>query len=327
MQPAGNNSATTSCQSSPGRQPVIDDGRDAQPPTNHPQKESSPRSSSPGRAIIDDRLTPAQHRHVQAMCLYAIEIQIETGPAHTATSTPSTTPAKRTHSPKPADGWCQPRPRRRSAAAPPPIKPRAKRLRACAVPSTTKPRPMSAPTTRRLMLPIALLAAGALLALDSSDHAPKAPVPAHLQGAPPQQRTPATTRRPRPNTDHLSAGPRSRGQRQVADRFLAAWLRCSYHQAPCSPIPGTLSAYAAALARQQGRSLATPAELTARPTIRSLKIVHSCGDAAIAIATYANGEGDRFELHVNLVRERAGWQVFDVAERRRRSPPQTGLTA
>jgi len=33
-----------------------------------------------GHAIINERLPPAQHSHVQAMCLYAIQIQDRNGP-------------------------------------------------------------------------------------------------------------------------------------------------------------------------------------------------------------------------------------------------------
>jgi len=180
---------------------------------------------------------------------------------------------------------------------------------------------MSARTPFKLVLPVALIAAGVLLALENSDHAPSGATPAPVSAAPVRTRARATTRRQRPNRRQTSVAPRSLSAGQVARYFLAAWLRCTYHQAPCFGIPGTLPAYAAALAGQQGRSLATPAEFAARPRFESLSIVHSCAAAAIAVATYTDGHGRHFPLHVNLVREPAGWRVFDVAE----APPHIAL--
>jgi hypothetical protein len=75
-----------------------------------------------------------------------------------------------------------------------------------------------------------------------------------------------------------------------------------------------VSAYERALARQRGRALITPAERAAYPRVIALQVLRDCQHAAVAIATYHDGEGGRFRLHVNLVRRRAGWRVFDVAE-------------
>ena len=100
----------------------------------------------------------------------------------------------------------------------------------------------------------------------------------------------------------------------VADRFARAWVACIYHQRPCSPMPSALPLYAAALARHAGDSLPAPAELITHPHVESLSVTRSCADVAVARITYAEGNAGRFQLHVNLVRERAGWRVFDVAE-------------
>jgi hypothetical protein len=88
-------------------------------------------------------------------------------------------------------------------------------------------------------------------------------------------------------------------------------------------MPGALPAYAAALARHAGHSLPAPAELGAHPRVASLTVTRSCADAAVAHATYVDGQGGRFQLHVNLVHERDGWRVFDVAE----TPPHISLPA
>jgi hypothetical protein len=107
----------------------------------------------------------------------------------------------------------------------------------------------------------------------------------------------------------------------LARAFLAGWLACNYHHAPCSTIPGELHAYASALAQQNSRSAATPAERRAHPQITSIQLSRSCANAVVATATYQDGNGGTFELHVNLVRETAGWRVFDVAE----APPHIPL--
>jgi hypothetical protein len=112
----------------------------------------------------------------------------------------------------------------------------------------------------------------------------------------------------------LTASQRGGGAQQTARTFAAAWLACTYHQGPCDRLPDATTAYAAALTAQQGQSLPTPAETAAHPTITSLRLARSCGNAAVAVVTYADGEGGRFQIHVNLVREPVGWQVFDVAE-------------
>lgn len=107
---------------------------------------------------------------------------------------------------------------------------------------------------------------------------------------------------------------RSSSPGRVARLFVTGWLRCTYHQARCSPIAGTLRAYARVLAGQQQASLQTPSELAARPTILSLRLIHGCPASAIAIATYQDAEGGRFLLHVSLIDTPGAWRVFDVAE-------------
>jgi hypothetical protein len=171
-------------------------------------------------------------------------------------------------------------------------------------------------TLLKLAIPAAALAAALVLAASSAQH--RTPLGRHSSLATPFKPIrippPAPASRPVTRTALPSPPPRPSTPRQVARRFLDAWLGCSYHQAPCSHIAGTLPAYAAALGRQAGRSLATPAELAARPRIVSLKLLRSCDRAAVAAADYNDREGGRFRLHVNLVREPAGWQVFDVSE-------------
>ncbi len=113
----------------------------------------------------------------------------------------------------------------------------------------------------------------------------------------------------------LLVAPPTGDMARVARRFLSAWLACTYHQAPCSHLPGSLPAYPAALAQEEGRrALPTPAELAAHPRIESIRVVRSCRRSAIATATYLDGHGGRFQLHLNLVQEPDGWRVFDVAE-------------
>jgi len=82
-----------------------------------------------------------------------------------------------------------------------------------------------------------------------------------------------------------------------------------------------LPAYAAAVARQHQVSLATPAELAAQPRVLALQLLHGCALSAVAAVTYTDREGGRFQFHVNLMRERAAWRVFDVAE----APPHIPL--
>jgi hypothetical protein len=104
------------------------------------------------------------------------------------------------------------------------------------------------------------------------------------------------------------------GPRVVALRFLSTWLRCVYSQRPCSRIAGALRAYTSALARETHGWLATPAERAARLRVVAIRLIWSCRPAAVAAAWYRDGTGGRFEVHVNLVHEAAGWEVFDVAE-------------
>ena len=110
-----------------------------------------------------------------------------------------------------------------------------------------------------------------------------------------------------------------------ARRFLTGWLACVYHHAPCSQIADALPGYASALARP-ARSLATPAELVAHPEVVTLELLPRCGESEVAIATYTDGAGGRFQLHLDLVHEPAGWEVFDVAEAPPHIPLPTPLT-
>ena len=106
----------------------------------------------------------------------------------------------------------------------------------------------------------------------------------------------------------------ARDPQGVARQFLASWLACTYHQGSCSHIAEALPAYAAVLGRQAGRSLPTPAELAAHPHVESVRVIRSCPRSAVAVATYFDGQGGRFVLHLNLVQQSRGWRVFDVAE-------------
>jgi hypothetical protein len=182
----------------------------------------------------------------------------------------------------------------------------------------------STPRALQLAVPACLLVASLTVGLASSSPPPRRTPSAkpavsgwaHADGRWTGVRGPGIPSRPPTGPHSPAASPRA-----VALRFAHGWLDCTYHQAPCSRVPGILAAYAAALARQQGSSLATPAELAARPRIVSLTLTPSCRRAAVALATYSDGEGGRFQLHVNLVREHAGWRVFDVAE----APPHIPL--
>lgn len=113
---------------------------------------------------------------------------------------------------------------------------------------------------------------------------------------------------------------------QVARAFTQALLACMYGQASCARIPGTLPTYADALAGWTSGSLATPAELTARPRVVSVRVIRACRNSATVIADYVDGEGGRFQLHINVVLEHAGWQVFDVAEAPPHIPAPRPLT-
>jgi len=107
---------------------------------------------------------------------------------------------------------------------------------------------------------------------------------------------------------------RSSGPGRVARYFLIGWLRCSYHQAPCRQIAGTLHSYRRALDSQRRASLQTPVEVAARPEVLSVRLIYGCPASGTAVATYQDGEGGRFELHVSLIDTHGGWRVFDIAE-------------
>jgi hypothetical protein len=91
-------------------------------------------------------------------------------------------------------------------------------------------------------------------------------------------------------------------------------------------IAGMLPAYRTAFLAAQGISAATPAELAARPRVVALHLIRGCPVAIVAVATYTDGEGGTFVLHANLVRESAGWEVFNVAEAPPHIPPPKPLS-
>ncbi|MGH2871849.1 MAG: hypothetical protein ACRDL5_05245, partial [Solirubrobacteraceae bacterium] len=182
---------------------------------------------------------------------------------------------------------------------------------------------MSVRSVLRLAVPAGLLAlALALVLLGRPDHrAPRrastAKTPVRLTLA-----MPLATVGPQPQPTRAATGPESgAGPEQVARAFIDGWLACVYRQGSCARIPGSLPAYAAALGRRRGGSLATPAELAARPRVISLRVIRACRNSATAIARYVDGDGERYQLHVNLVLAPAGWRVFDVAE----APPHIPL--
>jgi hypothetical protein len=109
--------------------------------------------------------------------------------------------------------------------------------------------------------------------------------------------------------------------KQVATRFAVGWLSCSYHQATCSRLPDALPAYATAFEHQRGTALPTPAEVDAHLEVLSTTLTPTCPVATVALVIYTDGAGGRFVLHVNLLRTRVGWRVFDVAE----APPHIPL--
>ncbi len=175
-------------------------------------------------------------------------------------------------------------------------------------------------------LPVCLLAVSLLLATTSASHSPRR----QLRPANPEQRLvlPATPRTSQQHATPTSLPPAEASlhlgsPRSVALRFTTAWLTCTYHRERCSRIPRALPAYTAALRRVWEASLPTPAELAARPAIRSVSVVEACGDEAVATVTYTAGPSVRYQLHVDLVRHPAGWRVFDVAE----APPHIPLPA
>jgi hypothetical protein len=111
-----------------------------------------------------------------------------------------------------------------------------------------------------------------------------------------------------------AVGPHYSDPERVARTFLLGWLACTYHQRACTSIPGTLDAYREALGRQHARSLPTPAERLVHPSVLLVQTVRACQGSTTATATYKDGEGGRFQLHLSLVDQRSGWKVFDVAE-------------
>jgi hypothetical protein len=141
--------------------------------------------------------------------------------------------------------------------------------------------------------------------------------------SPPPPRNHSAPLKPRP-----APSPRTTGASAttVAFDFSLGWLACTYHQGPCTQIPGSLQAYGAALRRQPERSLATPAERAAQISITRIGLTRDCRDEAVAAVTYTSGSTSHFEIHLNLVREPDGWRVFDVAEAPPHIPPPAPLS-
>lgn len=173
--------------------------------------------------------------------------------------------------------------------------------------------------TGLLLIGAALLAGTS--AMDHFDGRPRSATSAGLRRvatspppAPPLRRSPH-------RFGPISVDRRATTAGHVIRLFLHGWLGCIYHRTSCAQIAGSLPAYGAAIAQQRGSSLATPAELATRPRILSIDLLASCPTAELALANYQDGEGGQFQLHVNLVREPAGWRVFDVAE----APPHIPL--
>ena len=188
-------------------------------------------------------------------------------------------------------------------------------------------------TLLSLCLPIALLGASLVLALSGrSDRRDRPPptaqahttvsvtLPTRTQAAasPPPARTSARptriahprARRPVRRPLALATLP---GPGEVAHRFLDRWLACVYQHLGCAHIPGLLPAYAKVLRPQLASVPATPADLATRTRLDSIRLVFNCPREMVAIATYNVGP-QRLQVHPNLVREPAGWQVFSVPE-------------
>jgi hypothetical protein len=91
------------------------------------------------------------------------------------------------------------------------------------------------------------------------------------------------------------------------------WLACVYQRRPCSRSRAILAAYARLVVAQLQHAPVTHSDLAAHPRLVSLKLVRSCPLAAVAIATYTV-DGQRLQLHPDLVLDSSGWKVFDVPE-------------
>jgi hypothetical protein len=183
---------------------------------------------------------------------------------------------------------------------------------------------MKARTAPKLAIPAGIVAAGIGVTIWVAAGA-GSPQP-RPRAARPRTADPAVvqTTAPRPPARPMRQPPvavSARGLEGVVRRFLVGWLACTYHQASCAHVGGSLPAYAAALDRQQGRALPTPAELAAHPRVQSVRLIRACRRSEMAVATYLDGHGGRFQLHLNLVRAPEGWRVFDVAE----APPHIPL--
>jgi hypothetical protein len=175
---------------------------------------------------------------------------------------------------------------------------------------------MSRSTLVKLLVPATLLVAAIVIAIRAEPQLHRRPgraAHAALTVSTPAGAAAVGRPAPKPTAQPVRSRP-GLDPGAVARAFLDGWLACTYHQRPCTHIAGSLSAYAMALARDDGRSLPTPVELATRPEVTTVQLISACPRSALVIATYLDGHGGTFQLHLNLVREPSGWRVFDVAE-------------
>jgi hypothetical protein len=174
-----------------------------------------------------------------------------------------------------------------------------------------------------LGVPALLIAVSLGLLVAGQDHATRPSVPAsgalRRAAAPMALVGRGAIERHRPAMSVAPSRLPTASPRQVALRFVVGWLSCNYHRASSIP-PDALPAFATAFARQTGVALPTPAELQAHLKVISVGVARTCPVASVARVTYTDG-AERFWLHLNLVRTRRDWLVFDVAE----APPHIPL--
>jgi hypothetical protein len=177
----------------------------------------------------------------------------------------------------------------------------------------------------RLAAPASLLAASLLLILTTGRHAHQ--VASRNAERPRGHEFLARASPRRPRSRHRTAGkadavalqPRRPDPGTVGAEFVRGWLRCLYRHGPCSRIPGMLAPYARIVVPQLVRAPVTRGDLASSPRLLSVRLVLDCPDEAVAVATYSV-DGERLQLHPNLVLEPAGWEVFDVPEYPARIP-------
>lgn len=167
---------------------------------------------------------------------------------------------------------------------------------------------------------------GIALALATTS-APEAPVRRPIRA------TASTGPSPRPSAGIATPAPPARirsrpknAPRRTAIVFARAWLACTLHQGSCTHLPYALPAYLRALDRQPAASLATPTERASRPTVSRVSLTRDCDAESVATVTYTTSAATPFELHLDLVRERHAWLVFDVAETAPHIPPPPPLS-